>query len=86
MPDSDARRAVEVRAARVSGMVGRVWDWETARRRVVFCAIMLVLVDVRFEGVWKCTVLHAGLGGMVGTWGVRLCEVPSLDAGFDYDD
>lgn len=73
MPDAEARRAVEVSAERVSGVVGRVWDWETARRRVVCCAIVPVVVDVRVEEVWKCTVLDAGWGGMVGIWGVMEC-------------
>jgi hypothetical protein len=47
MPDAEARRAVELSAVRVSRAVGRVWDWETARRRVVFCTIVSVVVDVR---------------------------------------
>lgn len=76
MPDAEARRAVEVRAARVSGVVGRVWDCETARRRAAFCTIVPVFVDRRFEETWKCTVLTAGLpGSMVGSWSVTECGV-----------
>lgn len=63
---------MELSAASVSGVVGRVWHWETARRRVVFvAAIVPVVVDARFDEGWKWTVLNLGLGGMVGVWGVR---------------
>jgi hypothetical protein len=54
---------VRSRAARVRAVVGRVWDWETARRRVCDILEAAGSVVVVKRGAWEAK------SGMVLKWG-----------------
>ena len=81
MPDAEARRAVEVRAERVRGGVGRVWHWETERRRVVVlrhcgggCRVWVVEI-LEVYGFRRGLGRHGwGFWGVMGNAGVRLAR------------